>query len=225
MASSESREFLSSLGMHANELGGFTRSPMRCCSSPGRVEKPGFKLALIVSMGLVVFALVLTFSRGLLGFALINVLFLLWRRKREDPHSCSGSWGVRPARAARRRIRPHYDRVRTRRGRRFGRGQCGSDQYICGRFPRDTAQSIYGHGLGRFSGSDPMRRGAGVTILAGDTLTMRTWRAARHGIVGLVLLCAYFAHVCEGFRALSADPPWPDPAGFYLGRRPDWRAC
>ena len=38
------------------------------------------------------------------------------------------------------------------------------------------------------------------------------------GMVGLVLLCAYFAHVWKGFRALSVDPSLsPTLRGFYLG--------
>ena len=38
------------------------------------------------------------------------------------------------------------------------------------------------------------------------------------GVAGLVLLCAYFAHVWKGFRALSVDPSLsPTLRGFYLG--------
>jgi hypothetical protein len=38
------------------------------------------------------------------------------------------------------------------------------------------------------------------------------------GIVGLVLLCAYFVHVWKGFRALSVEPALnPTLRGFYLG--------
>jgi O-antigen ligase len=38
------------------------------------------------------------------------------------------------------------------------------------------------------------------------------------GIVGLVLLCAYFVHVWRGFRALSVSPDLtPTLRGFYLG--------
>jgi hypothetical protein len=38
------------------------------------------------------------------------------------------------------------------------------------------------------------------------------------GVVGLVLLSAYFIHVWKGFRALSADPALkPALRGFFLG--------
>jgi tagatose-1,6-bisphosphate aldolase non-catalytic subunit AgaZ/GatZ len=38
------------------------------------------------------------------------------------------------------------------------------------------------------------------------------------GIAGLIIVCAYFAHVWKGFRALSVDPALsPALRGFYLG--------
>src|SRR6185369_7272653 len=79
LSSSESRAFFSPLGMHANDLG-------RCYAIAYALllfTLTGFtehrqRLALLATMGMVVLALILTFSRGaFLGFAVVNVLFLI----------------------------------------------------------------------------------------------------------------------------------------------------
>jgi O-antigen ligase len=64
-----------------------------------------------------------------------------------------------------------------------------------------------------------MRRGAGVTIAAvGHPHNAYLQALLDMGIVGLVLVCAYFVHVWKGFRALSVDPALsPIMRGFYLG--------
>jgi len=222
MASSESREFLSSLGMHANELGRlYAVAYALLLFTWVESKNPGFKLALIVSMGLVVFALVLTFSRGaFLGFALINVLFLLWRRNAKTL-ILFGFMGACVLLALPDAV---YDRITTG----FGHGagvdsvavSAGRIEYIWRPLlPEIPRSPIYGHGLGSILWSDPMRRGAGVTILAvGHPHNAYLGALLDMGIVGLVLLCAYFAHVWKGFRALSADPALsPILRGFYLG--------
>jgi O-antigen ligase len=64
-----------------------------------------------------------------------------------------------------------------------------------------------------------MRRGIGEAILP-VTHPHNAYLQAQLdlGVVGLVLLCAYFAHVWRGFRALSADASLsPLLRGFYQG--------
>src|SRR5262245_14324445 len=82
LASSTSREFLSALGMHANEWGRlYVVAYALLLFTWAESKEWMLKVALLASMGLVVVALVLTFSRGsFLGFIVVNFLFVIWRR-------------------------------------------------------------------------------------------------------------------------------------------------
>jgi O-antigen ligase len=172
-------------------------------------------------MGLVMVALVLTFSRGaFLGFILVNVLFLLWRRNAKTLIL----FGLLAACVLFFLPGAVYDRIATGFGSGFG---SGSNAISAGRIehiwlpllPEIPRSPIYGGGLGSILWSEPMRRGAGTAILAvGHPHNAYLQALLDMGVVGLVLLCAYFAHVWRGFRALSVDPGLsPVMRGFYLG--------
>ena len=218
LARSDAREFLSPLGMHAGELGYmyevayalllFTRAESR---------ESGFRLALLASMGLVVVALALTFSRAaFLGFILINALFLLWRRNAKTL-IFFGLLGVVALFLLPGAV---YDRVTTG----FG---SGLDSISAGRIneiwlpllPEVLRSPIYGQGLGSILWSEAMHRGAGITIATvGHPHNAYLQALLDMGIVGLILVCAYFAHVWKSFRGLSVDPAVsPTLRGFYLG--------
>ncbi|HET7766801.1 MAG TPA: O-antigen ligase family protein [Burkholderiales bacterium] len=222
LASSEEREFLSPLGMHANELGrlyAFAYAVLLFTWIEAR--SPGFKLAVFVSMGLVVVALVLTFSRGaFLAFVLINALFLVWRRNAKTLilFAAVAAFVLFALPEA------VYDRVSTG----FGHGaDTGSNAISAGRIdhiwlpllPEIPRSPIWGHGLGSILWSEPMRRGPGTAILAvGHPHNAYLQALLDMGVVGLALLCAYFFHVWKGFRSLAADPAVsPTLRGFYLG--------
>ena len=221
MASSESREFLSVLGMHANELGRLYATAYALLLFTWFESKsPGFRLALMGSMGLVVVALILSFSRGaFLGFLLINVLFLLWHRNAKTLIL----FGLLAACALLLLPDAVYDRVTTG----FGNGSADPVAISAGRIeyiwlpllPEIPRSPIYGHGLGSILWSEPMRKGPGVAVLAvGHPHNAYLQALLDMGIVGLVLLCAYFVHVWKGFRALSVDPALsPAMRGFYMG--------
>src|SRR5258708_3113882 len=82
LASSDSRAFLSPLGMHGNELGRlYVVTYALLLFTWAESKELGIKLVLLVSMGLVIVALVLTFSRGaFVGVIVVSLLFPLWRR-------------------------------------------------------------------------------------------------------------------------------------------------
>jgi O-antigen ligase len=222
MASSLSREFLSPLGMHANELGRlYACAYALLLFTWAESKSPGLRPALLASMGLVMVALVLTFSRGaFLGFILVNVLFLLWRRNAKTLIL----FGLLAACVLFFLPDAVYDRVMTGFGRGFG---SGSDMISAGRvehiwlplLPEIPKSPIFGHGLSSILWSEPMRRGAGVLILAvGHPHNAYLGALLDMGIAGLLLLCAYFVHVWRGFRALSLDPALsPTLRGFYAG--------
>jgi O-antigen ligase len=222
MASSESRDFLSALGMHANELGRlYAAAYALLLFTWAESKSPSFRLALLASMGLLVIALVLTFSRGaFLGFILVNVLFLLWRRNAKTLIL----FGLLAACVLLLLPDAVYDRVTTGFGHGFGSGSvaisAGRIEYIwLPLLPELPRSPIYGHGLGSILWSEPMRRGAGLTILpVGHPHNAYLQALLDMGIAGLILLCAYFVHVWKGFRALSVDPALsPTLRGFYLG--------
>ena len=222
LGSSLSREFLSPLGMHANELGRLYACAYALLLFTWAESKtPGLRPALLASMGLVMAALVLTFSRGaFLGFILVNILFLLWRRNAKTlilfALLAACVLFFLPGAV--------YDRVMTGFGHGFG---SGSNMISAGRIehiwlpllPEIPKSPIFGQGLSSILWSEPMRRGAGVLILAvGHPHNAYLGALLDMGIVGLLLLCAYFVHVWRGFRALSLDPAVsPTLRGFYAG--------
>jgi O-antigen ligase len=220
MASSESREFLSVLGMHANELGRlYATAYALLLFTWVESRSSGLRLALLGSMGLVTVALLLTFSRGaLLAFILINVLFLMWRRNAKTLIV----FGALAACVL--LVLPVYDRASTG----FGNGpDSGAEALSAGRIahiwlpllPEIPRSPIYGNGLSSILWSEPMRQGPGVAILAvGHPHNAYLGALLDMGVVGLILLCAYFVHVWKRFRALSVDPAVsPTLRGFYMG--------
>jgi hypothetical protein len=218
LASSESREFLSALGMHANELGrlyAFAYALLLFMWAESR--DPGLKAVLLASMALAVLAMVLTFSRGaFLGFMVVNVLFLLWRLNAKTLLVAfllaGGAMVVLPGAV--------FDRVSS------GFGQ-GLNAISAGRieglwlplFPEVLRSPIYGSGLASILWSEPMRVGGGMDVLQVSHPHNAYLEAALDmGIVGLLLLLAYFAHVWRGFRRLGADADLnPLLRGYYLG--------
>ena len=82
MAGTYARQFLSALGMHANDLGRlYATAYALLLFTWDRTERIGLKTLLVFAMGVVVIALALTFSRGaFLGFILVNVIYLVVRR-------------------------------------------------------------------------------------------------------------------------------------------------
>ena len=222
MARSESRDLLSPLGMHANELGRlYACAYALLLFTWAESKSPGFRLALIASMGLVMVALVLTFSRGaFLSFILVNLLFLLWRRNLKTLIL----FGLLAACVLFFLPDAVYDRVTTGFGRGFG---SGSNMISAGRvehiwlplLPEIPKSPIFGQGLGSILWSEPMRRGAGLAILvAGHPHNAYLQALLDMGAAGLILVCAYFGHIWKGFRALSVDPALsPTLRGLYLG--------
>src|SRR5258706_481343 len=218
LARSDSREFLSPLGMHAAELGAlYEVAYALMLFTWAESKESGLRLALLASMGLVVVALVLTFSRGaFLGFIVINALFLLWRRNAKTVIF----FGLLAVVALFLLPGAVYDRVTTG----FG---SGLDSISAGRIneiwlpllPEVLRSPIYGQGLGSILWSEAMHRGAGITIATvGHPHNAYLQALLDMGIVGLILVCAYFVHVWKGFRALSVDPAVsPTLRGFYLG--------
>ena len=218
LATNESREFLSALGLHANDLGRlYAMAYALLLFTWAQARHPGLRLALLASIALAAVALMLTFSRGaFVGFLVVNALFVLWRRSAKTLVIAVLLAGcallLLPGAV--------YERAATG----FG---SGSNAISAGRveglwlplLPEILHSPVFGNGLGSILWSEAMRRGAGVTILPVTHPHNAYLQALLDmGVAGLVLLCAYFAHVWMGFRALSVDAALsPVLRGFYLG--------
>src|SRR5229473_1195056 len=206
LASDDSREFLSPLGLHANDLGRlYAVAYALLLFTWAESKHAGLRLALLASMGTVVVALVLTFSRGaFLGFIVVNVLFLLWRRNAK----ALVFFAMLAAVAVFFLPGAVYDRLESG----FG---SGLDAISAGRIegiwlpllPEVLRSPIYGNGLGSILWSDAMRTRVGVSIpgvAQAHNAYLET--VLDMGIVGLIFVCAYFVHVLKGFLALCVDP-------------------
>lgn len=220
LAQSGARGFLSPLGIHANDLGRLFVFAYALLLFAWTAVAPGAPRALLAaSMGLLVVALVLTFSRGaLLGFMVVNVLFLAWRR--------SGKVLLLGALLALAAPLLVPEAVFERLGAGFGQG---ANAVSAGRIeglwlpllPEVLRSPLFGHGLASILWSDVMHlaEGGGAGVI-GATHPHNAYLEALldMGVAGLALVLAYYLHVWRGFRALAADARL-DPLlrGFFEG--------
>jgi O-antigen ligase len=214
LSSSSERQFLSTLGLHANDLGRlYAVAYAMLLFTAAAATDYRLKITLAASMALVVVALTLTFSRGaFFGFAVVNLWYLLSRRS-------GGSLILgAPLIIAMALLLPGavLDRIGTGWG-------AGIDAISAGRvdgiwlplLPEIWRSPIYGNGLGATLWSDATRSGV---VVAGHPHNAYLEALLDTGIIGLVLLCAYFWHVWRGLRRLSADPSLTQTQrGFFAG--------
>ena len=218
LARGESRELLSAVGLHANDLGRlYTVAYALLLFSWAACANGALRVTLLASMALVVVALMLTFSRGaFVGFLVVNALFLIWRRNARALVFLGclalGALFVLPEAV--------YDRVTTGFAGDANAVSAGRIEYLwLPLLPEVLRSPLYGSGLGSIMWSEEMRRGAGVTILPVTHPHNAYLQAALDmGVLGLAALCAYFIHVWRSFRALAAEPALsPLLRGFHLG--------
>src|SRR5204863_8728152 len=138
------------------------------------------------------------------GFIVVNVLFLLWRR------NAKALLFLALLAAAAVFFLPDavYQRATTGFGSGLNAISAGRVEGIwLPLLPEVLRSPIYGNGLGSILWSETMRRADGVAILpVGHPHSAYLEAALDIGIAGLIIVCAYFAHVWKGFRALSVDP-------------------
>jgi len=218
LASSESREFLSVLGLHANDLGRmFAIAYALLLFSWSESRQAGSGLALLAVMGLVITALVLTFSRGAFaGFIVVNLLFLAWRRSAKT----LVLFGVIVSIALFALPAALYERALSGAGEGLNAISAGRLEGLwLPLLPEVMRSPIYGGGLGSIMWSEPMREGGGANILQVTHPHNAYLQALLDmGVLGLALLCAYFVHVWRGFRTLRLDGDLsPALRGFFQG--------
>ena len=218
LAKEDSREFLSTLGLHANDLGrlyavAYALALFTWSETPSRA----LRLALLAAAAMTAVALILTFSRGaFVALAVVSALYVLWR------------FSAKTLLVAAFAVVAALLFARGAISERLSSGQgAGLDAISSGRLnalwlpllPEVLHHPVLGNGIGSILWSDAMRRGAGQTMLVVTHPHNAYLQAALDmGISGLVLLCAYFAHVWKGLRTLAKDPGVaPALRGFYQG--------
>jgi O-antigen ligase len=218
LASSEAREFLSPLGLHANDLGRLYASACALALFTwSEAASRGLRLALLLALGLGVVALVLTFSRG--GFVALAVAGALYVLRRFSARTLIITSVAVLAAVL---LAPHaiYERLSAGQG-------AGLDAISAGRvnglwlplLPEVLSHPLFGNGIGSILWSEAMRRGAGfMTLTVTHPHNAYLQAALDMGLTGLVLLCAYFAHAWQGLRTLANDPDIaPELRGFFQG--------
>lgn len=219
LASARSRDFLTPLiGMHANELGRlYAVAYALMLFTWAEAKDSGLRVLLLASMGMIVVALILTFSRSaFIVFILVNLFFVIWRLNAKTllvfGFLAVGGLFFLPGAV--------FERMTHGFGGGLDAISAGRIESIWLPLLADVERNpIFGTGLGSILWSDAMRTRGGVSVL-GVTHPHNAYLQAvlDMGIVGMILLCAYFTHVWRGFRKLSVDPALsPVMRGFYQG--------
>jgi len=196
------RQFLSPLGLHANDLGRlYATAYALLLFTFAATERRALKLALAASMLLVVCALVLTFSRGaFLGFIMVNGLFIVTRR---DPRGflfgavvVSGLLFLLPG--------TMWDRVTAGLGGDMNAVTAGRTGEIwLPLLPELWRSPFIGNGLSSILWSDAMR--AERILQVGHAHSAYLQTLLDMGIIGLVLLLAFFGLLLRDFWRASRD--------------------
>ena len=210
------REFFSPLGVHANGVGRLLAAAYALLLFPWwETKKPGLKLFLFLTMGVLSFALLLTFSRGAFtGFILVNLLFLAWKFNLRTLGLALIAMTVLAL------FTPGYVISRVTVG--FDTGE--ADHVSAGRVegiwlplaPELAKSPIWGNGLGSTLWLPPQQLGAMLPVTHPHNAYLEA--LLDMGVIGLGLMLAYFWHVWRGFRALGSSP-WlsPEMRGLFQG--------
>ncbi len=215
LAGTYARHFFSPLGMHANDLGRLYAVAYAILLFVwDRTTRIGVKTISLFAMGVVVLALLLTFSRGaFFGFILVNVVYLLSRRRVKTMLLAALLIPVGLL------LTPGAVWYRVTMG-----WSEGFETISAGRmaeiwtplFPELLNSPIWGNGLGAVMWSRPMLNG---TILqVGHPHNAYIELFLNMGVIGLVLVIAYWIHAWRGLKRLGNDERLqPELRGFFEG--------
>jgi O-antigen ligase len=217
LAASNAREFFDALGMHANDLGRlFALAYALLLFTWWETKSVGLKSFLFVSMGLLAFALLLTFSRGaFMGFLLVNALFLAWKFNAKTLGLAVLGLAMSLL------VLPNYVFERVLLG--FGSGG-SADAVSAGRIDgiwmplmSEVFRSpLWGNGLGFVMWSTPMQTEVMLPVTHPHNAFLESYLDV--GAIGLALIVCYYISVWRGFRALGSNAYLsPELRGFFQG--------
>jgi len=216
LAGEYARHFLSPLGMHANDLGRlYVTAIAILLFTWDRTRRPVLKTLLFLSMGLIGIALVLTFSRNaFMTVALVIAIYLVSRRRNRKLLALAAV--LIPLVVA---FTPGAIWYRLEMG--AGEGAAGvsagrvSDIWtplIAELFDKP----FFGHGLGSVLWAPAMRMGEMMQVTHPHSAYIGA--LLDFGVVGAILLIAFWFTVWKGFRKLAKDPSLsPQEQGLFEG--------
>ncbi|HZS67254.1 MAG TPA: O-antigen ligase family protein [Burkholderiales bacterium] len=217
LALTTSRTFFSGLGMHANDLGRlYAVAYALLLFTWGETKDLRLKSVLIVTMGLLTIALVLTFSRGaMVGWVLVNALFLVWKfnAKTIGLALLAGGAGllVMPGAVV---SRMSLGLVGGADVNEFSAGRM-NDIWIP-LFPELFKSPIWGNGLDSIMWSKAMWTDQMAVVTHPHNAYMQA--ILDMGLVGMALLLAFYWHVYRSARDLGSNAYLsPTMRGFYQG--------
>lgn len=202
LASAEDRGFYGPIGIHANDLGRLHLFAFALLLFVwAETKRPGMRLFLLLTLGVLSVALLLTFSRAAIAAAMVvGALFLLWKF---NAKTLSFSIIVVVLAAL-----FGADALYSRLTRGFDEG---ADAVSAGRIegiwlpllPEIWKSPLWGDGLSSIRWSFPMLNEA--MTRTGHAHSAYLEALLDMGIIGLTLLMAYYAHVWKGFRTLGSN--------------------
>jgi O-antigen ligase len=218
LASSHQRTFFSALGMHANDLGRlYAVAYALLLFTWGESKDAGLKSLLVVTMGVLTIALMLTFSRGaFVGFMLVNALFLLWKFNARTVALGLLVAGVGAM------LLPGA--VLSRLSLGFAGSGGDINTVSAGRveeiwmplMPEVLKSPPWGNGLESTMWSNAVWSEQMLAVTHPHNAYMQA--VLDMGVIGLVLLLAYYLHVYRRLRELGSNPYLsPTLRGFYQG--------
>jgi O-antigen ligase len=215
MATPSARSFYVPIGIHANDLG---RLHLYVAAMLlfvwAEAKRPGLRLFLLLTLGMLSLALLLTFSRAsIAGAVLVAALFLLWKfNARSLALAIIGLMLVLVLVGD-----VLYARLT------MGMGE-SADAVSAGRIegiwlpllPELLKNPVWGNGLSSVMWSFPMLNG--IMAPVGHAHNAFLEAALDMGFVGLGLMLAYYVHVWRGFRGLGSNASLsPEMRGLFQG--------
>jgi O-antigen ligase len=215
LASPLARRFFDELGLHANDLGRlFAVGYAILLFVWWETKNPGFKGALFATLCVAVLALVLTFSRSAyLAFLIVSGLFVLWKFNARSVSMALLAAGLFAAVARGfvwRRLTFGFD----------ADANAVSADRLDGIWtplmPELWKSPIWGNGIDSIMWSAPMQSGSMLVVGHPHNAYLQTMLDM--GIIGIVLMFAFYFHVWKGFRALGSNAFLsPELRGFFQG--------
>jgi O-antigen ligase len=216
LASARARSFFSDIGIHANDLGRlYVIAYALLLFVWWETKQVVLKNFLFVTMGLITFALLLTFSRGaFIGFLLVNLWMLAWKFNAK-----SVSLAVLAITLAAILLPGAvYSRIS------LGLDSGDVDAVSAGRIegiwlpllPEALTSPPWGYGLSSIMWSYAMETGAMMPV--GHPHNAYLEALLDTGVIGLSLMLVFFWHVWQGFRKLGSNAYLsPELRAFFQG--------
>jgi O-antigen ligase len=202
LASASERRFYSPIGTHANDLGRLHLFAFALLLFVwAETKRPGMRLFLLLTLGMLGIALLLTFSRAAIaGAVVVGALFLMWKFNAKTLSLAIIAVMLAALFGA--------DALYSRLTLGFDEG---ADAVSRGRIegiwlpllPELAKSPLWGDGLRATLWSFPMVNEAMAHTNHPHNAYLEV--LLDMGIIGLVLLMAYYVHVWKGFRTLGSN--------------------